>query len=393
MENLQPVRRKKSTWYREQEVILQDWGEKAACYRWLHDRSQRKYRRQNLQFTIPVIILSTLAGTANFAIDGIFGSETDVDLKHKKYAGMIVGGVNLLCGMITTVQNFLRVAELNEAHRVQSVSWSKFQRNVAVELALKPDDRENVDDFIKICRAEFDRLMEQSPDIPAEIIKEFNKRFKGNPITKPEICDGLGQMKVYDDIQGRVEKTVANAGNILQNKLAKGRAASLRIAPKFEEKVNNEIANFKESESQKDINNELENLRNISKVKSINMDSLNSVLSQRSPERKLSFVENLKVQIEKEEEERKNETKGEITRKIEKELEDNVQQFPIISSKNMKGVINELKTQAEAEIELTEIVVNKEKESENVKVTLETDDNNNVNVKIDVKDTNESDIV
>ena len=56
-------------WTKEQESLLAEWAEKSSCYRWLHGRAEKKYRRSNYAFTIPVIIMSTLTGTANFAMD------------------------------------------------------------------------------------------------------------------------------------------------------------------------------------------------------------------------------------------------------------------------------------------------------------------------------------
>ena len=47
-------------WTIEQEELLAEWAEKAACYRWLHNQSEKYYRVRNYAFTIPVIILSTL---------------------------------------------------------------------------------------------------------------------------------------------------------------------------------------------------------------------------------------------------------------------------------------------------------------------------------------------
>eukprot|EP01043_Picozoa_sp_COSAG02_P026457 COSAG02_NODE_1525_length_12107_cov_333.322618_6_plen_111_part_00 len=47
--------------------LLSQWGEVALCYSWLHNYSQRKYKRKYHHMSIPIIILSTLTGTANFA--------------------------------------------------------------------------------------------------------------------------------------------------------------------------------------------------------------------------------------------------------------------------------------------------------------------------------------
>ena len=54
-------------WTLEQEELLAEWAEKAACYRWLHNKSEKQYRCRNYAFTIPVIILSTTL-TKNFLV-------------------------------------------------------------------------------------------------------------------------------------------------------------------------------------------------------------------------------------------------------------------------------------------------------------------------------------
>tara|TARA_Y100000389_G_scaffold22671_1_gene19388 strand:- start:10239 stop:11162 length:924 start_codon:yes stop_codon:yes gene_type:complete len=217
--NKNPERKKEDNglehkeWTLEQEELLAEWAEKAACYRWLHNKSEKYYRIRNYSFTIPVIILSTLTGTANFAMDSFVPEE------QKKLAMGIVGGVNIFAGILSTLQNFLRYAELMESHRSISVSWSKFSRNITVELALDTKRRKHAGDFLKICRAEFDRLIEQAPSVDDSIIKEFNKRFKEIDVIKPEICNGLHKCKIYKPThEEKVELMVANAGSKLLEK-------------------------------------------------------------------------------------------------------------------------------------------------------------------------------
>ena len=53
-------------WSSQLEQILVEWADKAICYRWLHSASHINYSFKNRWFTIPVIIMSTLTGTANF---------------------------------------------------------------------------------------------------------------------------------------------------------------------------------------------------------------------------------------------------------------------------------------------------------------------------------------
>ena len=113
-------------WTNAQEELLAEWSEKAACFRWLHSRSEKSYRKKNYSFTIPVIILSTLTGTANFAMDSFVPEE------YKPIAMGCVGGVNIFAGILSTLQNFLRYAELMETHRMCEVQWSKFGRNISL---------------------------------------------------------------------------------------------------------------------------------------------------------------------------------------------------------------------------------------------------------------------
>ena len=179
-------------WTPEQEELLAEWAEKASGYRWLHSRSEKLYRKRNYTFTIPVIILSTLTGTANFAMDSFVPEE------NKQLAMACVGGVNIFAGILSTLQNFLRYAELMEGHRVSEVSWSKFNREISVELALNPKMRKPAGDFLNVCRAEFDRLIEQSPTIDDSIINQYKKSFKDTDINHPHVCNGLHKCKVYE---------------------------------------------------------------------------------------------------------------------------------------------------------------------------------------------------
>jgi hypothetical protein len=181
-------------WTCEHEQILIEWADKAMCYRWLHSKANAMYSSLNAWYTIPVIIISTLTGTANFA-------QERVPLAYQNYFVMIVGGFNILAGIISTIQQFLKITQLNEAHRVSGIAWDKFYRNVKIELAKHPDERMPVLQMIKMCKEEFDRLMETSPVIPDKIVKtfkiSFNDTLNFDKIVKPEICDVLISTDTY----------------------------------------------------------------------------------------------------------------------------------------------------------------------------------------------------
>jgi hypothetical protein len=176
------------SWTAEHEAILIEWADKAMCNRWLHSKSNALYSYLNAWYTIPVIVISTVTGTANFA-------QERVPVAYQNYFAMIVGGFNIMAGIITTIQQFLKITQLNEAHRVSAIAWDKFYRNIKIELAKHPDERMDVTHMIKMNKEEYDRLVETSPNIPERIVKLFNTSFKNadevKSIAKPEICDVL----------------------------------------------------------------------------------------------------------------------------------------------------------------------------------------------------------
>ena len=162
-----PKKEKEKIWHKQQEDILKDWSEMAASYQWLHSRSYNKFKSQNMWFALPVIIISTVTGTANFA-------QSSLPTEAQSWAPAAIGFLNLTAGLITTVAQFLRVSEQMEGHRASGVEYGKLARNIEVELSLPAAERNTGGlDYIKQCRADIDRLIEQSPDIPMKILNQF----------------------------------------------------------------------------------------------------------------------------------------------------------------------------------------------------------------------------
>jgi len=205
-------------WTTEHEQILIEWADKAMCYRWLHSKSNGLYSSLNAWYTIPVIVISTLTGTANFA-------QTRVPEEYQNYFAMVVGGFNILGGIISTIQQFLKITQLNESHRVSSIAWDKFYRNVKIELAKHPSERIQPGQMLKMSKEEFDRLMETSPNIPDKIIQVFKASFKHSiafdKIVKPEICDVLVSTDNYRNPWFNAENREKSEIETIKNKNAK----------------------------------------------------------------------------------------------------------------------------------------------------------------------------
>jgi len=207
-------------WSPENEMIMVEWCDIAQCYKWLNTRAHRKYSYLNAWFTIPAIALSTITGTASFA-------QTSLPERMQTYSPAVIGTINIFIGILTTIQQYLKISQLNEAHRVSAISWDKFARNIRIELAKAPNERTDAGHFIKICRQEFDRLMETSPSINDQVIKEFNFAFRGkdgtierkryDELKKPDICDIIISANEYRHPWYIEEERKNNYNNFIDN--------------------------------------------------------------------------------------------------------------------------------------------------------------------------------
>jgi hypothetical protein len=175
---------RRESWNDQHESILRQWGEAAGCYRYMHHRAFLMYKKLSMRFTLPVIILSTLTGTANFAQDQF----------PESVRGMVpsvIGGLNLVAGLVATIMQFLKINELMENHKAAALSYGLLSRNIRLTLALAREER-NSDglDFVNNSKTEYDRLIEQSPAVPTTILVAFEKEYPlDNVFTKPEILD------------------------------------------------------------------------------------------------------------------------------------------------------------------------------------------------------------
>lgn len=179
-------------WKTEEEQIIKQWADKALCYQWMHSRCREIYQKKNAWYTIPVIIISTITGTANFAQDRF---SDDI----KQYVVMGIGTLSIIAGIVTTIYQFLQISELNEGYRAASISWTKLHNNLKNMILRHPLDRISPYHAIKMYNDEYEHLCEISPPIIKKVIEQFNYKFKNNAeLTKPEICCRLESTNIYE---------------------------------------------------------------------------------------------------------------------------------------------------------------------------------------------------
>ena len=187
------------TWCDKQEKLLIKWAEKAAGYRWLHNHARLSFKKTNDYLAYPSIIIASITGVGGFAVLNPSGNS---DLSDENQARIIIiqyffAFLNVMGGILTSISKFSQSLSLSEGHSAMCVQWSKFYRNIDMELSLDTKHRVSVVEFVMKCREDYDRLLDDSPDIPAETIQAFLKQFPDKE-NKPDVCNGLSVL-VSDD--------------------------------------------------------------------------------------------------------------------------------------------------------------------------------------------------
>lgn len=193
MSQVEKKQAQKIVWVKQQELILKKFSEECQSLAYMHDRSYKAFSRLHMNFSLPVIILSTISGTANFATNSFPPA-------YREYVSLATGTINLVAGIITTIAQFLKIPEMLESHRASSNDFSKLSRNIRVELSLPIQERSmSGRDFVNQSRNEMENLFERAPDLSLKLIKSFGSKYKDKDFHMPSIID-LTSVEIYEDM-------------------------------------------------------------------------------------------------------------------------------------------------------------------------------------------------
>lgn len=179
-------------WYDEHENLLKEWAEKARFYSWMHHKTSVDYNRLNSYLTLPLIIISTVNGSANFTLVGNKSS----GFFYSTMFPLIIGTMSIITAVLSSSTKFLKTAELKEKHMLFYRQFNILVRNICLELSLPREQRKPPSEILNINRHEFDRLVNEAPNIPEHIIVEFNKRFPCSK-NKPEIANVFDKINIH----------------------------------------------------------------------------------------------------------------------------------------------------------------------------------------------------
>ena len=174
------------------EKILSEMGDEAQINAYLHKKAQEHFTIKNIQYQLPIIILSALSGTGNF-ISANFPA-------YSEYIILGVGGVSIFTSIISSVAQFLQISQLGENHRMSYLSWEKFHSTIKFQLKKRKIARDNIKDFIGLIIPEYQRLKEISADIPKHILENMkNNKKKLKDMQVPYMLNGFHPVTPYKE--------------------------------------------------------------------------------------------------------------------------------------------------------------------------------------------------
>lgn len=171
------------------EKLLKKSGEEFQCLAKAHSDSQRWTATSNTYLSIPVIILSGLAGL------GAVGSE---NLLPFSGAQTLVGMVSFCCATLQTIASYFSFAKRSEAHRQAAIQYSKLHQLISFELSLPRRERMAAHKLLDLLKDEAGRLLETSPQFPLTVVHAFKRQFSSTPIAIPSSLNGLEEIKIVN---------------------------------------------------------------------------------------------------------------------------------------------------------------------------------------------------
>ena len=183
-------------WSNQLEEYLKSISEKSMCLSILHKQSEKKYSNKAYYIDLPVIILSTICGSASLSARSLFGEE------NEKITSTTIGLLSLGAGLLNTINSYFAYGRRAENHKSSYLQYNKLSRFVMVQLGLPRLERIQAKELLKLINDDYNRLMEMSSNIDDDLIKKFKKKFKDyqTKIHFPNECNGLEEVIINNEI-------------------------------------------------------------------------------------------------------------------------------------------------------------------------------------------------
>tara|TARA_B000000557_G_C20795999_1_gene453278 strand:+ start:766 stop:1443 length:678 start_codon:yes stop_codon:yes gene_type:complete len=181
-----------ASWSENMEILMKQWGEKAAGLRYMHSHSGSVWKLFSTRLSLSSIIVTGIASTLSL----IATSQHDEELKNNFLYS--VGGIGLISTLIQSFKKFYNAEEKAADHNSISKQFGTFYRYITLQLGMSREDRESADKLTKWALKEYERLQQEAPPILNESIELFKKTFTNESQSIPDIAEEEYIINIYN---------------------------------------------------------------------------------------------------------------------------------------------------------------------------------------------------
>jgi hypothetical protein len=201
-----------SAWTPKVELLLQDWRRRVYAAQAAYYQEAERLRRRNYQLGIPVVIVSSMVGTAVF-----------VDWGEVAAYKWLVGSVSIVAAILASLQTFLKLGESATLHGSAADWFAAIRRDIEETLALPLDLRGNPKDRLDSIRHEMNKAGQKAPELSERLWIRVARRF-----SVEEPCPGRSRPVPADKTRSEPGLGRRNGSGSPSGPVLAGRAAEPR---------------------------------------------------------------------------------------------------------------------------------------------------------------------
>ena len=183
------------SWSDNMELLMKQWGEKAAGLRFIHAHSGGKWKKFSNQLSIAAIVVTGMASTISL----IATSVDDEVVKNGLLYG--VGGVGLLSTLIQSFKKFYNSEEKAADHSSVSKQFGTFYRYMTLQMGMSREDRDPADVLSVWALKEYERLQQEAPSVDGKSVALFKEKFNKSNQALPDIAEDEFVIKIYKPLE------------------------------------------------------------------------------------------------------------------------------------------------------------------------------------------------
>lgn len=183
------------SWSDNMELLMKQWGEKAAGLRFMHAHAGGKWKGFANKLSIAGIVITGVASTLSLVATSV----ADEEAKNAVLFG--VGGVGLISTLIQSFKKFYNAEEKAADHNSVSKQFGSYYRYMTLQLGMSREDRDPSDVLTTWALKEYERLQQEAPSLGGGSVSLFKKTFTNVNQAIPDIAEDEFVIKIYKPIE------------------------------------------------------------------------------------------------------------------------------------------------------------------------------------------------